>query len=86
MISHCYQLWKTKMANSKVHSAPHLKSLPPSHWAFVEHVHRAQHQAIIWKSATQLDPPDLDPTQYGWHRNENGIRFYQIHTIGNNTI
>ena len=24
MNSHRYQLWKTKMANSKVHSAPHL--------------------------------------------------------------
>ena len=78
MNSHRYQLWKTKMANSKVHSAPSLKSLPPSHCAFVEHVHRAQHQTIIWKSATQSDPPDLDPTQYGWHRDENGTTLHPV--------
>ena len=75
---HRYQLWKTKMANSKVHSAPLLKSLPPSHCAFVEHVHRAQYQAIIWKSAIHSDQPDLDPTLYGWHRDENGTTLYPV--------
>ena len=67
MTTHRYQLWKSKMGNTKTTSAPRLKSLPPSHNPFVQHVHRAQYQAIIWESATQSDPPDLDPNQYGWH-------------------
>ena len=41
-----YQLWKSKMANSKITSAPKLKSLPPTHGTFVQHAHRAQHQVI----------------------------------------
>ena len=72
MTTHRYQLWKSKMGNTKTTSAPKLKSLPPSHNAFVQHVHRAQYQAIIWESATQSDPPDLDPNQYGWHKDEDG--------------
>ena len=70
MTTHRYQLWKSKMGNTKTTSPPKLKSLPPSHNAFVKHVHRAQYQAIIWESATQSDPPDLDPNQYGWHKDE----------------
>ena len=76
MNTHRYQLWKSKMANSKITSAPKLKSLPPTHDAFVQHVHRAQHQVIVWKSATQSDPPDLDPIQYGWQEGENGATLY----------
>ena len=53
MTSHRYQLWKSKMGNTNTTSAPKLKSLPPSQNAFVQHVHRAQYQAIIWESATQ---------------------------------
>ena len=40
-----------------------------THDDFLQHIHRAQHQIIIWKSATQSDPPDLDPIHfhdYGW--------------------
>jgi len=40
MTTHRYQMWKSKMANTKMTSAPKLKSLPPSHDSFVQHVHR----------------------------------------------
>ena len=53
------------MANTKITSAPKLKALPPTHAAFVQHVHRAHHQAIVWQSAAQSDHPILDPVQYG---------------------
>ena len=43
MTTHRYQLWKSKMGNTKTTSAPKLKSLPPSHNAFGQHVHRAQY-------------------------------------------
>ena len=40
MNTHHYQLWMSKMANSKFTSAPKLKSLPQTHDTFVQHVHR----------------------------------------------
>ena len=55
--NHRYQKWKSKMANSKTTSASKLKSLPPSHVAFVQTVHRAHHQLTIRQSAAQSDPP-----------------------------
>ena len=64
------------MANTRITSTSKLKSLPPSHDAFVQQVHRAQHQVIIWKSTTQSDPPDLDPIQYGWQKSEDGATLY----------
>ena len=64
------------MAKTRITSASKLKSLPPSHGAFVQHVHRAQHQVIMWKSTTQSDPPDLDLIQYGWQKSEDGATLY----------
>ena len=75
-IAACYDS-NIKRTNSKITSAPKLKSLPPTH-AFVQHVHRAQHQVIIWKSATQSDPPDLVTIQYGWQEGEDGATFYPL--------
>ena len=67
-IAACYDSY-IKRTNSKITSAPKLKSLPPTH-AFVQHV--------IWKSATQSDPPDLVPIQNGWQEGEDGATFYPI--------
>ena len=78
MTTHSYQMWKSKMANTKITSAPKLKALPPTHAAFVQHVHRAHHQAIVWQSAAQSDPPILDPVQYGWHAGEYGTTLHPI--------
>ena len=78
MTTHRYQMWKSKMANTKITSAPKLKALPPTHAAFVQHVHRAHHQAIVWQSAAQSDPPILDPVQYGWHAGEDGTTLHPI--------
>ena len=65
-----YTLWASKMANTKLTSAPKLKSLPPTNESFVEHVRRAHHQTAIWKGSLSPDPPQMDPVQYGWSRGE----------------
>ena len=48
---------------------PSLCSLPPTTAAFKENVKRAHLQAAIWIKATE-DPPNVDPTKYGWDKNE----------------
>ena len=61
-----YSIWQSKMGNKK--SAPDLKSLPPTSDAFEEHVHRAHYQAAVWRASMYAEPPTLDPSQYGWSR------------------
>ena len=42
--------------------------LPPN--LVAENVKRAHLQAIVWKQATELDPPELNPVDYGWEKNK----------------
>ena len=65
-----YRMWLTKMAKKKVTATPKLKSLPPTSEAFAENVKRAHLQTCIWKKALYQDPPDLDPTDFGWFKDE----------------
>ena len=62
--------WQSK--NSKARkTTPSLKSLPPTEEAFGENVKKAHHiQGLVWYSALSTDPPTIDPTQYGWTRDE----------------
>ena len=59
------QLWIQKTSKARK-SAPPLKTLPPTDEAFTENVKRAILQIIIWYSTMEADPPDTDPTLYGW--------------------
>ena len=45
--------------------------LPATRELFQQHVRRSHLQAAIWKNALAADPPDLNPTQYGWFKNSN---------------
>ncbi len=47
-----------------------LKSLPPTSESLAENFKRGHFHAIIWNSALQSDPPALDPTEYGWIKDE----------------
>jgi len=51
--------WAAKTGKGQV-STPRLCLLPPTTEAFVENVKRAHHQASIWRSAKEEDPPELD--------------------------
>lgn len=59
--------WLTKIGRKSTLKIPKLSSLPPTMEAFEENVKRAHFQCAIWRRALQ-EPPDLDPTKYGWSR------------------
>ena len=62
-----YMLWNKKIANK---SAPQLKSLPPTIDVLKENIKRAHYQTAIWKHSDKLDPPPLDPSNFGWYKDE----------------
>ena len=64
-----YEIWITKFGNGAA-TAPKIETLPPSREAFVENVKRAHLQTAIWKQAPSLDPPNVDPQEYGYIRDE----------------
>ena len=59
-------VWSRKMAKPKLSKAPELKSLSPTTVELEHNVRKAHIQTAIWKSANEPDPPQLDPTEYGW--------------------
>ena len=59
------QLWIQKASRVRKSALP-LKTLPPTDEAFTENVKRAILQIIIWYSTMEADPPDIDPTLYGY--------------------
>ncbi len=58
------------MDKPRLSKAPELKTLPPTTEAFEQNVLRAHIQTAIWKSTNEPDPPQLNPTEYGWTRDE----------------
>ncbi|KAG0713655.1 hypothetical protein GWK47_015737 [Chionoecetes opilio] len=58
-------VWTSRAGKSGATVTPKLCFLPTTE-AFIENVKRAHLQTCIWKNALQLDPPDLEPTSYGW--------------------
>ena len=75
------KLWHLKTGKSGTKSTQ-LKTLPLTSGAFIEHVHRAHLQVAIWKSALQDSPPNLDPTEYGWENDHQGILIPRIASQG----
>ncbi len=65
-----YKVWCTKLGNGTM-ASPKLCSLPPTDAAFEENVKRAHYQTAVWKAASLLSPPDLQPENYGWDKDEN---------------
>ena len=63
------KLWNKRAMKNTARKAPPLCSLPPTTAAFKQNVKRAHLQAAIWIKATE-DPPNVDPTEYGWDRND----------------
>ena len=64
-----YMIWTTTFGNTAT-SAPKIQALPPTTEAFIENVKRSHLQTGIWKAALFLDPPALDPVEYGYVRHE----------------
>ena len=61
--------WTAKTGRKTATKVPKLCSLPPTSEVFEENVKRAHFQCAIWRKALQ-EPPNLDPTEYGWFRDE----------------
>ena len=49
---------------------PEIKNLPPTTEALELHIKRCHLQACTWNAAASLFPPPLNPTDYGWAKNE----------------
>ena len=64
-----YKIWTMKFGNTAT-STPKTKALPSTTEAFIENVKRSHLQKGTWKAALSLDPPALDPVEYGYVRHE----------------
>ena len=67
-----WKVWASDMGASALVPLQ-LYSLPPTNEAFAKNVKRAHHhhhhhQAIVWRSLDVIDPPELEPEQYGWKK------------------
>ena len=62
-------VWKARRGKSCA-LMPKLCSLPPTTESFQENVKRAHLQTAKWKAALDPDPPVMDPTEYGWIKDE----------------
>ena len=78
MTTHRYQMWESKNGKYKDHLCSEIEGITSNTRCLCSTVHRAHHQTIVWQSATQSDPPILDPVQYGWHAGEDGTTLHPI--------
>ena len=63
------KVWQTRTMKKTAKKALPLCSLPPTSACFRENVKRAHLQAAIWRNA-EGDPPNVDPTHFGWERQD----------------
>ena len=66
-----FEMWTMKMSSKRLTSAPELKMLAPTTQAFQLHVKRTHYQtalwtSALWKSALEIEPPAIDPKDFGW--------------------
>lgn len=66
------KVWSRKVALSKA-CAPKLTSLPPTTEAFEQNVARAHLQVAVWRKTLDPNPPALDPTKYGWTKDDKSL-------------
>ena len=66
MSEHRFLKWKSMIKGQS--SNFKLENLPPTSEAFALHILRAHYQAAVWRYAAYPDPPDIDPSQYGWEK------------------
>ena len=60
-----WKAWASKTGRA-TSTPPKLCSLPPTSEGFAENVNRAHHQATVWRSLENNNPPELKPELYGW--------------------
>ena len=63
-------VWTTRVGKAGATNTQDLAAMPPITEAFKENVKRAHLQTWIWKSALELNPSTLDPTAFGYMKDE----------------
>ena len=63
------KMWTVKVGRSKA-AMPALCYLPPTSESFRQNILRAHLQMKIWLNSLESQPPDLDPTSYGWSKDK----------------
>lgn len=71
------RLWAERTACGRSQLPP-LRSLPPTNEAFIENVKRAHLQTCIWQNALKPNPPNLQPTNYGYFIDANSKRLLPV--------
>ena len=64
------KVWTARIGRKTASKVPKLYSLPPTTEAFLLNVRRAHFQCAIWRRALMQEPPNLDPTEYGWFKDD----------------
>ena len=81
LISDCYGFKSKLMSDCRIQAWCHktskarktalqLKTFPPTNESFRENVKRGILQTPVWYASLEPDPLDLDPTLFGWTRDE----------------
>ena len=70
------KVWTTNTGRKTATKVSKLCSLPPTSEVF-ENVKRAHFQCAIWRKALQ-EPPNLDPTECGWCKEEETNSFQPV--------
>ena len=78
-------VWTAQIGKPGVTRVPKLASLPPTTEAFTKNVRRAQLQTFLWKNALQFDPQMLEPTDYGWMK-EQSTKSLQPTKVSSDTL
>ena len=72
-------IWMKKTDSAKKSSkAPTLKSLPQTDQSLEENIKRAHYNAALWYNCITGIPPQMNPCDYGWEKNEVGINLSPI--------
>jgi len=61
------KVWSSRLTRS-IGGSPKLQTLPPTTEAANENIARAHFQVATWQHAKHTDPPQLDPTKFGWQK------------------
>ncbi len=64
-------VWIAQIGKPGLTRVPKLASLPPMTEAFTENIKRAHLQTFLWMSPLKHDPQKLEPTDYGWVKEQN---------------
>ena len=80
-----HKIWSIKVSRT-IGSAPKLQTLPPTNEAFRENVARAHLQVAIWRHASEPNPPDLNPVNFGWMKDESSDALLPVTVPRNVTL